>query len=157
MPGTSPGRATSSSSAWRRAPRRCRATVRWSSCAAWGSAPRWPCRRSAPRDGMRITSQGVSRGGPTRDFRSSRTTATSQTTEEAFMKVGIGLPNAVPGTEGGEMRDWAMRAEAAGFATLGTIDRLVYPNHETLIALAYAAAVTERIGLLTSILIAPLR
>src|SRR5438270_1832549 len=55
------------------------------------------------------------------------------------------------------MRDWAMRAEAAGFSTLGTIDRIVYPNHEPLTALAYAAAVTERIGLLTSILIAPLR
>jgi alkanesulfonate monooxygenase SsuD/methylene tetrahydromethanopterin reductase-like flavin-dependent oxidoreductase (luciferase family) len=55
------------------------------------------------------------------------------------------------------VRDWALRAEAAGFSTLGTIDRLVYANHEPLIALSYAAAVTERIGLLTSILIAPLR
>jgi alkanesulfonate monooxygenase SsuD/methylene tetrahydromethanopterin reductase-like flavin-dependent oxidoreductase (luciferase family) len=73
------------------------------------------------------------------------------------MKIGIGLPNTVPGTEGGDMRDWAIRAEAAGFSTLGTIDRLVYANHESLTALAYAAAVTERIGLLTSILIAPLR
>jgi alkanesulfonate monooxygenase SsuD/methylene tetrahydromethanopterin reductase-like flavin-dependent oxidoreductase (luciferase family) len=73
------------------------------------------------------------------------------------VKLGIGLPNTVPGTEGGEMRDWAMRAEAAGFSTLGTIDRLVYPNHEPLTALAYAAAVTERIGLMTSILLAPLR
>jgi alkanesulfonate monooxygenase SsuD/methylene tetrahydromethanopterin reductase-like flavin-dependent oxidoreductase (luciferase family) len=55
------------------------------------------------------------------------------------------------------MREWAIRAEQAGFSTLGTIDRIVYPNHEPLIALAYAAAVTERIGLLTSILLAPLR
>ena len=73
------------------------------------------------------------------------------------MKIGIGLPNTVPGTEGGQMRDWAIRAEAAGFSTLGTIDRIVYGNHEPLTALAYAAAVTERIGLATSILIAPLR
>jgi alkanesulfonate monooxygenase SsuD/methylene tetrahydromethanopterin reductase-like flavin-dependent oxidoreductase (luciferase family) len=73
------------------------------------------------------------------------------------MKVGIGLPNTVPGAEGGDVRDWAIRAEAGGFSSLGTIDRIVYANHEPLIALAYAAAVTERIGLLTSILIAPLR
>jgi alkanesulfonate monooxygenase SsuD/methylene tetrahydromethanopterin reductase-like flavin-dependent oxidoreductase (luciferase family) len=73
------------------------------------------------------------------------------------MKVGIGLPNTVPGVEGPEMRDWAMRAEAAGFSTLGTIDRLVYPNHEPLVALSFAAAVTERIGLMTSMLLAPLR
>jgi alkanesulfonate monooxygenase SsuD/methylene tetrahydromethanopterin reductase-like flavin-dependent oxidoreductase (luciferase family) len=73
------------------------------------------------------------------------------------MKVGIGLPNTVPGTDGAEMREWAIRAERAGFSTLGTIDRLLYPNLESLIALSYAAAVTERIGLLTSILLAPLR
>jgi alkanesulfonate monooxygenase SsuD/methylene tetrahydromethanopterin reductase-like flavin-dependent oxidoreductase (luciferase family) len=73
------------------------------------------------------------------------------------VKIGIGLPNTVPGTEGGEMGEWALRAEAAGFSTLGTIDRIVYANHEPLTALAYAAAVTDRIGLLTSILIAPLR
>ena len=73
------------------------------------------------------------------------------------MRIGIGLPNTVPGTTGDEMRDWAVRAEAAGFSTLGTIDRLVYGNHESLIALSYAAAVTERIGLLTSIMLAPLR
>jgi alkanesulfonate monooxygenase SsuD/methylene tetrahydromethanopterin reductase-like flavin-dependent oxidoreductase (luciferase family) len=73
------------------------------------------------------------------------------------LKVGIGLPNTVPGTDGAQMREWAIRAEQAGFSTLGTIDRIVYPNHEPLIALAYAAAVTERIGLLTSILLAPLR
>ena len=73
------------------------------------------------------------------------------------MKIGIGLPSTVPGTDGGQVRDWAIRSEAAGFSTLGTIDRLVYPNHESLIALAYAAGATERIGLLTSILLAPLR
>jgi alkanesulfonate monooxygenase SsuD/methylene tetrahydromethanopterin reductase-like flavin-dependent oxidoreductase (luciferase family) len=73
------------------------------------------------------------------------------------MKVGIGLPSTVPGTEGGDLREWAIRAERAGFSTLGTIDRIVYPNHESLVALAYAAAVTEHIGLLTSMLLAPLR
>src|SRR5204862_2970197 len=55
------------------------------------------------------------------------------------------------------LRDWATRAEAAGFSTLGTIDRIVYGNHESLIALSHAAAVTERIGLMTSVLLAPLR
>jgi alkanesulfonate monooxygenase SsuD/methylene tetrahydromethanopterin reductase-like flavin-dependent oxidoreductase (luciferase family) len=52
---------------------------------------------------------------------------------------------------------WAQRAEQVGFASLGTLDRLVYSNYESLIALAAAAAVTERIELVTDILIAPLR
>ncbi len=72
------------------------------------------------------------------------------------MDVGIGLPNAVPGTEGKTLVDWAVRAEQAGFSTLGTIGRLVYPSYEELIALAAAAAVTERIRLTTSVLLAPL-
>lgn len=73
------------------------------------------------------------------------------------MKIGIGLPNAVPGTEGEELVEFARRAEVCGFTSLGTIDRIVYGNYEPLVALSAAAAATERIGLVTSALLAPLR
>lgn len=73
------------------------------------------------------------------------------------MDVAIGLPNAVPGTTGTQLVEWARRAEGRGFSTLGTIDRVVYDNYEPLTALAAAAAVTERIGLCTSVLLGPLR
>jgi alkanesulfonate monooxygenase SsuD/methylene tetrahydromethanopterin reductase-like flavin-dependent oxidoreductase (luciferase family) len=73
------------------------------------------------------------------------------------MDVGIGLPNAVRGVQRPGIVDWARRAEAAGFSSLATIDRVAYPNYEALISLAAAAAVTERIRLITDILLAPLR
>ncbi len=73
------------------------------------------------------------------------------------MDVAIGLPNAIPGATGEQLTEWARRAEASGFSSLGTIDRIVYENYEPLTALAAAAAVTERIGLCTSVLLGPLR
>src|SRR3954451_10719241 len=73
------------------------------------------------------------------------------------MEIGIGLPATIPGVTGGQLTEWARNAEGAGFSTLGTIDRIVYPNYEPFVALAAAAAVTERIRLTTSIAILPFR
>jgi alkanesulfonate monooxygenase SsuD/methylene tetrahydromethanopterin reductase-like flavin-dependent oxidoreductase (luciferase family) len=73
------------------------------------------------------------------------------------MDVGIALPNTIRGATGEQLLEWARRAESRGFSTLGTIDRIVYDNYEPLLALAAAAAVTERIGLATTVLLAPLR
>src|SRR5918996_5277538 len=73
------------------------------------------------------------------------------------MKVAVGHPTTIPGAEGHEVTERSRRVEAAGFSGLGTIDRLVYPNYESLVALGAAAAVTERIGLITAIVILPMR
>ena len=73
------------------------------------------------------------------------------------MDVGIGLPSTIRGATREQLLEWARRAEARGFSSLGTIDRIVYGNYEPLVALAAAGAVTERIKLLTSVLLAPTR
>jgi alkanesulfonate monooxygenase SsuD/methylene tetrahydromethanopterin reductase-like flavin-dependent oxidoreductase (luciferase family) len=73
------------------------------------------------------------------------------------MRIGIGLPNPVPGTAGRDLIEWARRAEGRGFDSLSTIDRIVYPSYESLVALAGVAAATERVGLMTNVLLEPTR
>jgi alkanesulfonate monooxygenase SsuD/methylene tetrahydromethanopterin reductase-like flavin-dependent oxidoreductase (luciferase family) len=52
---------------------------------------------------------------------------------------------------------WAREADQGPFAALGVLDRVVYDNYEPMTALAAAAAVTERVLLASSIVIAPIR
>jgi alkanesulfonate monooxygenase SsuD/methylene tetrahydromethanopterin reductase-like flavin-dependent oxidoreductase (luciferase family) len=73
------------------------------------------------------------------------------------MDVAIGLPNTVPETGREDLLEFARRGESAGFSSLGTLDRLVYPGLEPLATLAAAAAVTDRIPLRTTVLLAPYR
>jgi alkanesulfonate monooxygenase SsuD/methylene tetrahydromethanopterin reductase-like flavin-dependent oxidoreductase (luciferase family) len=73
------------------------------------------------------------------------------------MQVGIGLPNAIADTTGEQLTEWARAAEQAGFSSLGTIDRIVYDSYESIVALSAAAAVTDRIRLVTDAMLGPLR
>ena len=73
------------------------------------------------------------------------------------MKIGIGLPSTIPGTEGTRILDWAKKADSTPFSSLSILDRLVYPNYESLITLAAVAGVTQRIRLITTVLLGPLR
>jgi alkanesulfonate monooxygenase SsuD/methylene tetrahydromethanopterin reductase-like flavin-dependent oxidoreductase (luciferase family) len=73
------------------------------------------------------------------------------------MDIGIGLPSTIPGIPGRLILDWARAAEQAGFSSVGTLDRIVYGNLETVPVLSAAAAVTDRIGLTTAVLIGPFR
>jgi alkanesulfonate monooxygenase SsuD/methylene tetrahydromethanopterin reductase-like flavin-dependent oxidoreductase (luciferase family) len=71
------------------------------------------------------------------------------------MKIGIGLPTTLD-IDGPSIVAWAQRAEERGFSNLATIDRIVYPNYESLTSLGVAAGATSQIGLMTNILVSPL-
>ena len=73
------------------------------------------------------------------------------------MRIGVGLPNTIPGTPGRRLVEWSRRAEELDFKGLSTIGRVVFPTHDELISLTAAAAVTERIELFTNVLLAPTR
>jgi alkanesulfonate monooxygenase SsuD/methylene tetrahydromethanopterin reductase-like flavin-dependent oxidoreductase (luciferase family) len=69
------------------------------------------------------------------------------------MNIGLGLPSTDPPA----LLDWARRADAGPFSTLGLLDRLVYDNPEPLVTLAVLAGATTRVRLQTEVLLAPLR
>lgn len=72
------------------------------------------------------------------------------------MKIGIGLPTSVPGRDGDQVVEWARRAEGAGFASLGVVDRVAYDAWEPLASLAGAAAVTQTVRLVSMVMIGPI-
>jgi alkanesulfonate monooxygenase SsuD/methylene tetrahydromethanopterin reductase-like flavin-dependent oxidoreductase (luciferase family) len=72
------------------------------------------------------------------------------------MRIGIGIPNTMLDVGGATFPAWAKRAEERGFSSLATIGRIAYPGFDELVTFGACASVTERIGLLTNVLLAPL-
>ena len=73
------------------------------------------------------------------------------------MNIGVGLPTSTAGINAELLFEWAKRADAGPFSSLGVVDRVAYQNYEPFTALAAAAAITRRVRLATMVAIAPLR
>ncbi len=73
------------------------------------------------------------------------------------MEIGIAFPKTMPAGRSERILEWAQRADEGPFSSLAMIDRLVYGNHDVLITMTAAAAVTERIRLMPTVLVLPLR
>jgi alkanesulfonate monooxygenase SsuD/methylene tetrahydromethanopterin reductase-like flavin-dependent oxidoreductase (luciferase family) len=73
------------------------------------------------------------------------------------MEIGIGLPNALQDVDSNSLLEFAKKADARGFSSLGSVDRIAYPNFEPVLSLAAVATITERIRLATTVLLGPLR
>lgn len=73
------------------------------------------------------------------------------------MKIGIGLPSTFLNVSGSLIRSWARLADEGSFSSLAVLDQLAYRDFEPLLTLAVAAGETQRIRLMTAVLLAPLR
>lgn len=71
------------------------------------------------------------------------------------MRIGLGLPNTVPGTNGPLILEWARLAEERGFDFISTIGRVSYPSYDGLTTLAAVAGVTSSVGLVTNAVLGP--
>src|SRR5918999_6338466 len=54
------------------------------------------------------------------------------------MRIGLGLPNGIPDTDGSLLIEWARKSEEGPFTSVGVIDRLSYDSFEPMAALAAA-------------------
>ncbi|MDQ4065766.1 MAG: LLM class flavin-dependent oxidoreductase [Actinomycetota bacterium] len=73
------------------------------------------------------------------------------------MRVGVGLPNTIPGVPGEQIAEWSRRADAGPFSSVAVLDRLAYESIDPFAALATAAAVTTHVRLATMVAVGPLR
>ena len=72
------------------------------------------------------------------------------------MKVGITLPGMIPGTTPDTVLDWARRADAGPFSSVAIGERLLWPGHDLTVTLAAAATVTQRVRIVSTVVVLPL-
>ncbi|MCP4906158.1 MAG: LLM class flavin-dependent oxidoreductase [bacterium] len=71
-------------------------------------------------------------------------------------RLGVGLPSMIPGADPTLIARWAERADAGPFECLATGELLTSQAYDPFVALSVAAAMTQRVRLLTNILVLPL-
>src|SRR4051794_18404561 len=72
------------------------------------------------------------------------------------MKIGWSLPTMIAGADRTTVLDWSRRIEADGYSTIGFGERIAFQNLEIFTVLAAAAAVTERVRIMSSVVVLPM-
>jgi alkanesulfonate monooxygenase SsuD/methylene tetrahydromethanopterin reductase-like flavin-dependent oxidoreductase (luciferase family) len=68
----------------------------------------------------------------------------------------MNLPVMVPGLDRARILEWSRRIDAGPFSSLAAGERITFPNPELMVTLAGAAAVTERVRLVLTVLVLPM-
>ena len=68
----------------------------------------------------------------------------------------MNLPVMVPGLDRRAILEWSRRIDAGPFSSLAAGERITFPNPELMVTMAAAAAVTERVRLVLTVLVLPM-
>jgi alkanesulfonate monooxygenase SsuD/methylene tetrahydromethanopterin reductase-like flavin-dependent oxidoreductase (luciferase family) len=71
------------------------------------------------------------------------------------MKVGMTLPSFVVGCDGPTIRAWCRRIDDGPYSCVAVGERVAYPSHDLVTSLAYAAAATQRVRIVSTIVVLP--
>jgi alkanesulfonate monooxygenase SsuD/methylene tetrahydromethanopterin reductase-like flavin-dependent oxidoreductase (luciferase family) len=71
------------------------------------------------------------------------------------MDIGMTIPSMIEGIDRSTLLDWFRIVDQGPFSTLAIGERIAYPNVEMFTTLAAAAAVTERVKLMTTLVVLP--
>jgi alkanesulfonate monooxygenase SsuD/methylene tetrahydromethanopterin reductase-like flavin-dependent oxidoreductase (luciferase family) len=72
------------------------------------------------------------------------------------MQVGMNLPVMVPGLDRERILAWSRAIDRGPFSSLAAGERITFPNPEILVTLSAAAAVTERVRLVPTVIVLPM-
>jgi len=71
------------------------------------------------------------------------------------MQIGMTVPSMIDGLDRAVLLEWFRRIDTGPFSTLAVGERIAYPNVELFTTLAAAAALTERVRLMTTVVVLP--
>lgn len=72
------------------------------------------------------------------------------------MDVGITLPSFVRGADRAVIVEWCRRVDDGPFSSISVGERIAYPSHELVATLAFAAAATERVRIMSTVAVLPI-
>jgi alkanesulfonate monooxygenase SsuD/methylene tetrahydromethanopterin reductase-like flavin-dependent oxidoreductase (luciferase family) len=72
------------------------------------------------------------------------------------MEIGITLPSFVRGADRATIIEWCRRVDDGPFSSVSIGERIAYPSHELVTTLAFAAAATERVRLVSTVAVLPI-
>jgi alkanesulfonate monooxygenase SsuD/methylene tetrahydromethanopterin reductase-like flavin-dependent oxidoreductase (luciferase family) len=71
------------------------------------------------------------------------------------VKLGMTLPSFVVGVDGPTIREWCRRIDDGPYSCVAVGERVAYPSHDLITSLAFAAAATRRVRLVSTIVVLP--